>query len=115
MRIYLAGPLFTTAEQDFNRQLAAELLKYNHEVFLPQAKEPREKTKQAIFAVDVEGIDWCDVVVGNMDGPDPDSGTCWEVGYAYAKSKAILLYRTDFRAAGAAPLQEQVPRPGTPA
>ena len=32
-----------------------------------------------------------------MDGPDPDSGTAWECGYAYGK-KPILLVRTDFRA-----------------
>ncbi len=52
----------------------------------------------AIFAKDVEGIDWADVVVANMDGPDPDSGTCWECGYAY-KKKPVVVYRTDFRAA----------------
>ena len=32
-----------------------------------------------------------------MDGPDPDSGTCWEVGYAYGVRKPIVLVRTDFR------------------
>lgn len=53
-------------------------------------------TKQ-IFAQDVEGIDWADVVVANMDGPDPDSGTSWECGYAYRK-KPVILFRTDFRA-----------------
>ena len=31
-----------------------------------------------------------------MDGADPDSGTCWEVGYAYGK-KPIVLVRTDLR------------------
>jgi nucleoside 2-deoxyribosyltransferase len=33
-----------------------------------------------------------------MDGPDPDSGTSWEVGYAYARKKSIVLVRTDIRA-----------------
>ncbi|MEO5704246.1 MAG: hypothetical protein ABIZ52_01400, partial [Candidatus Limnocylindrales bacterium] len=32
-----------------------------------------------------------------MDGPDPDSGTAWECGYAFGK-KPIVLVRTDFRA-----------------
>ena len=32
-----------------------------------------------------------------MDGPDPDSGTSWEVGYAFGK-KPIVLIRTDIRA-----------------
>jgi nucleoside 2-deoxyribosyltransferase len=31
-----------------------------------------------------------------MDGPDPDSGTCWECGYAYRK-KPVVVFRTDFR------------------
>ena len=31
-----------------------------------------------------------------MDGPDPDSGTAWEVGYAFRK-KPIVLVRTDSR------------------
>ena len=47
----------------------------------------------------MEGLDASDVVVANMDGPDPDSGTCWECGYAYEK-KPIVVYRTDFRRAG---------------
>jgi nucleoside 2-deoxyribosyltransferase len=46
----------------------------------------------------VAGVDWAEVVVANMDGPDPDSGTCWECGYAFGK-KPIIVFRTDFRAA----------------
>ena len=37
-----------------------------------------------------------------MDGPDPDSGTCWECGYAY-KKKQVIVFRTDFREAGDVP------------
>ena len=99
MKIYLAGPLFTTAEQEFNRQLCAAFQQAGHEVWLPQEHEPRERTAKAIFDEDVAGLDGADVVVANMDGPDPDSGTCWEIGYAYRK-KPIILYRTDFREAG---------------
>jgi nucleoside 2-deoxyribosyltransferase len=99
MRIYLAGPLFTTAERDFNARLCALLSAAGHEVWLPQDHEPRENTAMAIFQEDVAGMEWSQVVVANMDGPDPDSGTCWECGYAY-KRKRIILYRTDFRRAG---------------
>ena len=35
-------------------------------------------------------------VVAIMDGPDPDSGTSWEVGYAFGKMP-IVLVRTDIR------------------
>jgi nucleoside 2-deoxyribosyltransferase len=99
MKIYLAGPLFTSAEQEFNRQLSSALRQAGHEVWLPQEHEPRERTAKAIFEEDVKGMEWAEVVVANMDGPDPDSGTCWECGYAFRK-KPIILYRTDFRQAG---------------
>jgi nucleoside 2-deoxyribosyltransferase len=32
-----------------------------------------------------------------MDGPDPDSGAAWEVGYAFGARKPVILVRTDFR------------------
>jgi nucleoside 2-deoxyribosyltransferase len=99
MKIYLAGPLFATAEQEFNRQLCSRLQHAGHEVWLPQEHEPPERTARAIFEEDVSGMEWAEVIVANMDGPDPDSGTCWECGYAYGK-KPIVLYRTDFRRAG---------------
>ena len=95
MRIYFAGPLFTAAERDWNVTLAGALRGAGHEVFLPQEQEPG-KDAAGIFATDVGGIDWANCVVAIMDGADPDSGTCWEVGYAYGK-KPIVLVRTDLR------------------
>jgi len=50
--------------------------------------------------MDVEALDWADMVVACMDGPDPDSGTAWECGYAFAMGKPIVCYRTDFRISG---------------
>ena len=95
MRIYFAGPLFTAAERDWNESLATALREGGHEVFLPQEQEPG-KDAAGIFATDVAGIDWADGLVAIMDGADPDSGTSWEVGYAYGK-KPIMLVRTDMR------------------
>ena len=96
MKIYLAGPLFTTAEREFNTRIAELLRRAGHDVFLPQEREDRQRPAGTMFEQDVAGIDDADVVVANMDGPDPDSGTCWECGYAYGK-KPIVLFRTDFR------------------
>ena len=95
MRIYFAGPLFSAAERDWNLRLATLLREAGHEVFLPQEQEPG-KDAAGIFATDVGGIDWAECLVAIMDGPDPDSGTSWEVGYAYRK-KPIVLVRTDMR------------------
>ena len=99
MRIYLAGPLFTAAERAFNRRLRDSLVGYGYEVWLPQEHEPPSRNAKDIFLTDVEGLDSSDVVLANMDGPDPDSGTCWECGYAY-KKKPVIVYRTDFRKSG---------------
>lgn len=95
--IYLAGPLFTVGEREFNAALAKQLRNLGYKVFLPQAEEPRELTAQAIFEMDRNGIDQSRVVVAIMDGPDPDSGTCWECGYAYGRGKPVIAVRTDFR------------------
>lgn len=99
MKIYLAGPLFTTAERMFNEKLSALLRDFGHEVFLPQETEQRTATSREIFESDVGGLDWSEIVVANMDGLDPDSGTCWECGYAYGK-KRVILFRTDIREEG---------------
>ena len=99
-KIYLAGPLFSLAEQGFNAEVGRFLESEGYEVWLPQEHEPRDKTARAIFEMDVAAIDWADMVVACMDGPDPDSGTAWECGYAYAKGKPIVCYRTDFRITG---------------
>jgi nucleoside 2-deoxyribosyltransferase len=96
MRLYFAGPLFTSAEREWNAAITAGLRAAGHEVFLPQEQEPGVDTA-GIFVRDVAGIDWAEVLVAMMDGPDPDSGTAWEVGYAFSR-KPIVLLRTDFRA-----------------
>jgi len=96
MKLYFAGPLFTTPERTWNVEVVAALRAAGHEIFLPQEQEPG-KDAAGIFATDVGGIDWADGLVAIMDGPDPDSGTCWEVGYTYGVRKPIVLVRTDFR------------------
>jgi len=95
MKLYFAGPLFSAAERSWNEELARALREGGHEVFLPQDQEPGIDAA-GIFAHDVGGIDGADALVAIVDGVDPDSGTAWEVGYAYGK-KPVILVRTDFR------------------
>jgi nucleoside 2-deoxyribosyltransferase len=100
VKIYLAGPLFTTPEREFNVQLATRLRAAGHEVYVPQENPAPVRTGEAIFRKDLEGLDWADGVVAIMDGADPDSGTCWECGYAYGKGKPVVLFRSDLRGTG---------------
>ena len=97
MKLYFAGPLFTTPERTWNAEVASALRAAGHEVFLPQENEPGLDAT-GIFAADVGGIDWADGLIAIADGSDPDSGTAWEVGYAYGTRKPVVLVRTDLRA-----------------
>ena len=44
-----------------------------------------------------QAIEACDLVAAVLDGSDIDSGTAAEIGFAYARGKTVLGYRSDFR------------------
>ena len=53
-----------------------------------------------IFAGNCGLIDQADIVIANLNpfrGDEPDSGTCFEVGYAFAKGKTVYGYVSDAR------------------
>jgi nucleoside 2-deoxyribosyltransferase len=102
MNLYLAAPLFTQAERSWNLRLAALLSGVGHAVFLPQAEVLAIETleAEAIFRVDIDGVCSADAIVAVLDGADPDSGTSFECGLAFALGIPIVLVRTDFRAGG---------------
>jgi nucleoside 2-deoxyribosyltransferase/predicted secreted protein len=100
-RVYLAGPLFSEAERAFNRSLRDLLQTHLFRVYLPQeaAEAPgREPDADgAIYRSHVAALRDTDVVVAVCDGPDADSGTSWEMGYATARDIPVVALRTDSR------------------
>ena len=96
MKVYFAGPLFSTAERDFNAVVVTILRERGHEVFLPQEIEQKDTTAAAIFGAEVAAIRDAEAIVVNADGPDPDSGASWELGNAW-RDKLSVVFRTDFR------------------
>ncbi len=104
-RIYLAGPLFTEAELAYNRVLSNLLTRHLFDVYLPQEVGDNSSCRgrdehRAIFDRHVLALREADIVVAVCDGADADSGTSWEMGYAYALGKPVVALRTDFRMAG---------------
>jgi nucleoside 2-deoxyribosyltransferase len=104
--VYVAGPLFSEAERTFLELIVERLAKASGldpvaDFFLPHrdggelGKGPKRKD---IFEMDLQHVDAAAMVVGLLDGQDVDSGTCIELGYAYAKGKKIFGLLTDFRA-----------------
>lgn len=96
MKLYLAGPLFTIQEREWNARLGVIVRRTGHEAFVPQEEEPITGGP-ALFEHDMEGLRWCDAVLANLDGPTVDAGTAWECGWAVARHKPVYGYRTDFR------------------
>lgn len=109
IQVYLAAPLFTQAEWQWNQAFAHRLEAFGLRVFLPQAKAEPMLKRQAkfnpkkLFDANVKGIETANVIVAILDQPDPDSGTCWECGYAYKLGKPVLGVRTDIRQLSDAP------------
>jgi nucleoside 2-deoxyribosyltransferase len=102
--VYLAAPLFSEAELDFNRMLRDQIKMSGFNVFLPQEDsnnvKDRDDRQSIIFSKNEAAIEKSDIIVAVVDGADVDSGTAWEIGYAYARGKPILGLRTDFRTLG---------------
>lgn len=114
--IYYAGPLFNAAERAFNVELTAALESLGCEVFLPQRdgveanKLPysamsRDERRKAMFELDRDMIEGCDIFLFILDGRIPDEGACVELGIAYAHRRAtgvkriLLGFQTDIRSA----------------
>jgi nucleoside 2-deoxyribosyltransferase/predicted secreted protein len=104
-RVYLAAPLFSEAERGYNHSIAVLLREHLFSVHLPQecgdSSAARSSDHTAgIFTENLAALSEADVVVAIIDGADADSGTAWEMGYAYAQGIPVIALRTDFRQAG---------------
>ena len=117
-RIYMAGPLgFSEAGRHFYRTvLVPFVIGLGYDVLdpwaltdprkieavqrMPYGAERREAWRELnreIGATNLAAIDEAHGVVAILDGPDVDSGTAAEIGYAFARGKLIVGYRGDFR------------------
>jgi len=115
-KVYLAGPLFSEAEQTWMRSIKEEIKEIANrkgvivEVYWPyddldekRIKSLREKAKMEIFEKCTSNLKDSDILIALLDGPQVDDGTAWEIGYFYKNKKKetkILGVRTDFRKAG---------------
>ncbi len=116
MKIYFAGPLFSIAEQRFNRALTEKLEHLGFSVFLPQRdgveadKAPyqsmsRDERRRALFALDTQELLTSDIFLFILDGRVPDEGACVELGMAYQHreisggNRHIVGFHSDCRAA----------------
>lgn len=103
--VYVAGPLFSQAEREFLEKMVESLAKLAHldptkHFFLPHrdgGELGKGPARTEIFNLDISNLSQASIIVALLDGQDVDSGTCIELGYAYASRKKIFGIITDFR------------------
>ena len=102
MKIYMAGPLFTDAERQWNLALRDRLQVElpEHKFLLPQDFCAGCANTVATHNKCIKNILDSNLLLVNCDGVDVESGTAFEAGYAHALKIPLIAYRTDFRRAG---------------
>jgi nucleoside 2-deoxyribosyltransferase len=121
MKLYLASPLgFSEAGRHFYGEVliprlaalgceildpwvlteAAKIEAVSHMAYGAEKREAWRALSIEIGRNNAAAITACDVLFAVLDGPDVDSGTAAEIGYAFALEKRIVGYRGDFRLAG---------------
>ena len=101
--LYLAGPdIFRPDAVERGEHLKALCTRHGFEGLFPldaqvaghATGEPMD-TARWIYRADIGLLDAADAVLANLDffrGAEPDSGTCFEVGYAIARGKPVYGY-----------------------
>ena len=103
MKIYLAGPFFNKIERS-NIMLARDILRGKGlDVFVPMEhkfpdddKMSNEAWSKLVYNLDKNEIYNCDAVVAVYYGMYSDTGTAWEIGFAKALNKRIIVVHTNY-------------------
>lgn len=105
--IYVASPLFSQSELNFNSEIKS-ILEKRFEVYLPQEDGELLNDTVAsggnipaavkrIFLSDVAAIKRCDALLIVLDGRAVDEGAAFELGVAFALGKKCFGLQTDPR------------------
>ena len=94
----MAGAFFRPETKSRIDAYAAGFRRLGYDVFVPQEhtipnawEMSQEDWAREVFKMDIAAIQDCDMVYAVYDGLYSDSGTAWEIGYAYALGKNIQM------------------------
>ncbi len=98
-KIYIAGfDVFSQDAPEIGKKLRDICMKYGFIGLFPLDNEC--SNAEEIFSANIGMIQDCDIIAANMNcfrGLEPDSGTAFEIGYAYALGKDLYCYLSDNR------------------
>ncbi len=106
-KVYVAAPLFSEAEKEFNRLVKKKLGAYVT-VHLPQEDGELvvdlvdsglspEEAFAAVFESDIRAMVSSDILLIILDGRTVDEGAAFELGFAYARGLQCIGLQTDPR------------------
>lgn len=101
MKIYIAGPFFNDKEIQYIEKTEQILTSKGYSYFSPRSIDyshlgfGSNEWSNSIFKKDILEIDNCDMMIVLYHGNYSDSGTAFEIGYAYAKGIQIVLVHVD--------------------
>lgn len=102
MKIYLASPLFDEIQKDKIKRVVKRLRREGHVVYSPMEHQIPDAWElenyvwsKKVFDEDLRALNEADVVYALYYGMDSDSGTAWEIGYAYAMEKQVNIFVSD--------------------
>ncbi|MDF2931336.1 MAG: hypothetical protein K0R36_667 [Chryseobacterium sp.] len=97
-KIYLAGPFFTISERFLINEIHSILMGFDVDVFSPYHDAGivvfKEDSKN-IAKKDIDNLKDCDAVLAIISSNDP--GTIFEVGYAKALEKKVVLFCENYK------------------
>lgn len=103
-KVYIAGPFFSKEERNRMERLKKYLSNgfkdfeffFPMDLVIPYATElPNPEWAKKVFEHDKDQLLKSDMVIAIYDKHYSDSGTAWELGYAYAMNIPIKLLCTD--------------------
>jgi len=94
-KIFLNAPLSSLAEQKLNQEIERLITAHGFSCYTPQEILPPGTGVGAseIVKSNIDALNQCDIILSVLD--KPGLGVIFELAYAYAKDKEIILLRTD--------------------
>lgn len=102
MKVYLAGPFWSKEERENVEKVRDFLRSHNIEVFVPMEHFvsngetlPNDKWAREVFEADTKAIHESTLVIALYYGHYSDTGTAWEMAYAYAFGIRVVCVHID--------------------
>ena len=108
-KVYIAGPFFREGERERIEMVRTFFnsgeRKGHYDLFVPMdhfipdgENMSNIDWAKAVFKMDTEALEKSDMMVAVYDKHYSDSGTAWELGYAYGLGIPVILLCTDLNA-----------------